>query len=87
MKSVYVDNILHQKLKKLAQENGQTLVSLLNRLIREGIERIEKHRYHPQLPLQDPVGMFGTESRREIDIEETYGDNRYQGVGESGERF
>jgi hypothetical protein len=61
MKSVYVDDILlHRKLKKLAQENGQTLLSLLDTFVQEGNERMEKNRYHPRLPVPDPVGMFGT---------------------------
>mgnify|MGYP001491850300 CR=1 FL=1 len=41
MKSVYVDDVRHHKLKKLAMENQQTLISLLNRLVQEGVKRIE----------------------------------------------
>jgi hypothetical protein len=87
MKSVYVDDILHRKLKKLAQENGQTLLSLLNTFVQEGIERMEKNRYHPRLPVLDPVGMFGTADKQQKDIETTYGEDRYQGVGEADGRF
>lgn len=42
MKSVYVDDTLHRKLKRLAQESQQTLRSLLNRLVQEGIQQMEK---------------------------------------------
>ena len=42
MKSVYVDDVRHHKLKKLVVENQRTLVSLLNRLVQEGVRRIEK---------------------------------------------
>lgn len=87
MKSVYVDDAIHRKLKKLAQENGQTLLSLLHRLVEEGIERMEKDRYHPQAPTPDPVGMFGTTSRRVQEIETVYGEERYQCVGERDDRF
>ena len=87
MKSVYVDDVLHQKLKKLAQENGQTLLSLLNRLVQEGIERMETNRYHPRAQTPDPVGMFGTPIRRQEEIETAYGSDRYQGVGEADDRF
>lgn len=87
MKSVYVDDALHQKLKKLARENGQTLLSLLNRLVQEGIERMEKNRNHSRPSTPDPVGMFGTTSRRVEEIETAYGSDRYQGVGEGDDRF
>ena len=87
MKSVYVDDALHRKLKKLAQENGQTLPSLLQRLVQEGIERMEKDRYHPQASTLDPVGMFGTTSQRAQEIETVYGDDRYQGVWERDDCF
>ena len=69
MKSVYVDDILHQKLKRLARENGQTLLALLHH------------------PVQDPVGMFGVGSGRVPEIDNAYGSERYQGVGEGDERF
>lgn len=87
MKSVYVNDTLHQKLKKLAQENGQTLIALLNRLVQEGIEQMEKNRCRPRPAVRDPVGMFGTGGRKEIEIEEAYGSSRYQGVGEGDDRF
>ena len=87
MKSVYVDDALHQKLKQLALENEQTILSLLNRLVQEGIERMEQNRYHPSSPTPDPVGMFGITSRRAEEIETTYGSERYQGVGEADDRF
>ncbi len=35
MKSVYVDDALHRTLKRLAQENQQTLLFLLDRFVRE----------------------------------------------------
>ena len=87
MKSVYVDDVLHQKLKRLARENGQTLLALLHRLVQEGIERMEHNRSQPRPPVQDPVGMFGVASRRVPEIENAYGGERYQGVGEGDERF
>lgn len=87
MKSVYVDDAIHQKLKQLAQENGQTLLSLLNRLVQEGIERMEKNRYHARTRTPDPVGMFGTAGRQQEEIETAYGSDRYQGVGEADERL
>lgn len=87
MKSVYVDDILHQKLKRLARESEQTLISLLNRFVQEGIERMEKNRHRPRLAARDPVGMFGTGDRKEIEIEKEYGDSRYQGAGERDDRF
>lgn len=87
MKSVYVDDTLHQRLKRLAHENRQTLISLLNRFVQEGIERTEKSRRRPRLAVRDPVGMFGTRGRREREIEQAYGANRYQGAGEGDDRF
>jgi hypothetical protein len=87
MKSVYVDDVLHQKLKRLAVEKQQTLLALLNQLVQEGIERLEKTRRRPRGGARDPVGMFGTTSKKKIEIEKRYGDNRYQGVGEESERF
>jgi len=87
MKSVYVDDTLHQKLKELAHENGQTLISLLNRFVQEGIKRTEQNRRHPRPAVQDPVGMFGIRGRREIEIEQTYEAKRYQGAGEGDDRF
>jgi hypothetical protein len=87
MKSVYVDDILHQKLKRLAHEHGQTLISLLNRFVQEGIERTEQGRRRPRPAVRDPVGMFGTGSQREREIEQAYGANRYQGLEERDDRF
>jgi hypothetical protein len=87
MKSVYVDDTLHQKLKRLAHEHGQTLISLLNRFVQEGIERTEQSRRRPQPAVRDPVGMFGIRGRREIEVERAYGANRYQDAGERDDRF
>jgi hypothetical protein len=87
MKSVYVDDILHQKLKRLARENGQTLLALLHHIVQEGIERMEHNRSQPHPPMQDPVGMFGVGSCRLPEIDNAYGGERYQGVGEADERF
>jgi hypothetical protein len=87
MKSVYVDDTLHQKLKRLAHEHGQTLISLLNRFVQEGIERTEQSRRRLRSAVRDPVGMFGTGSQREREIEQAYGANRYEGVGERDDRF
>jgi hypothetical protein len=87
MKSVYVDDVLHQKLKRLAHEHGQTLISLLNRLVREGIERTERGRRRLRPAVRDPIGMFGTQSRREREVEQAYGDSRYQGAAERDDRF
>jgi len=87
MKSVYVDDVLHQKLKRLAVEKQQTLLALLNQLIQEGIERLEKTRRRPRVGTRDPVGMFGTKSQKKVEIEKEYGANRYQGAGEEDERF
>ena len=87
MKSVYVDETLHKKLKRLAHERGQTLISLLNRLVQEGIERTERGRRRLRPTVRDPVGMFGTRGRKERAIEQAYGDNRYQGAGERDGRF
>jgi hypothetical protein len=87
MKSVYVDDVLHQKLKSLAVEKQQTLMALLNRLVQEGIERLEKTRRRPRAAVRDPVGMFGTKSQKKIEIEKKYGDDRYQGIGEEDDRF
>lgn len=90
MKSVYVDDVLHHKLKKLALENQQTLISLLNRLVREGVKRIEKRRKRPRETSRDPVGMFGLDSARggkEVDVENAYGQGRYQGVEDHDGRF
>jgi hypothetical protein len=83
MKSVYVDDVLHQKLKRLAVEKQQTLLALLNQLVREGIERLEKTRRHPRGGARDPVGMFGEKSKKKVEIEKRYGANRYQGVEEN----
>ena len=87
MKSVYVDDTLHQKLKRLAHEHGQTLISLLNRFVQEGLERAERSRRRPRPAGRDPVGMFGTESRKEREIEQAYGAHRYQSVEERDDRF
>lgn len=87
MKSVYVDDALHQKLKRLAGEHGQTLIALLNRFVQDGVERMEKGRRHPQPAGQDPVGMFGARGHREVEIEKAYGDSRYQNLGERDDRF
>jgi len=87
MKSVYVDDVLHQKLKRLAVEKQQTLMALLNRLVQEGIARLEKTRRRPQTAARDPVGMFGTKRQKKVEIEKAYGDSRYQGIGEEGDRF
>ena len=57
MKSVYVDDALHRKLKRLAQENQQTLLSLLNRLVREGIEQMEQKKLSARTIGRDPIGM------------------------------
>ena len=91
MKSVYVDDALHRKLKHLAQENQQTLLSLLNRLVREGIEHMEKKRLSVRVTGQDPIGMFGGGQKRKkkerVDVEEAFAESRYQGVGERDDGF
>jgi hypothetical protein len=87
MKSVYVDDVLHQKLKRLAVEKQQTLLTLLNQLVQEGIERLEKTRRRPRGGARDPVGLFGTKSQKKVEIEKEYSASRYQGVGEEDDRF
>ena len=90
MKSVYVDDALHRKLKRLAQENRQTLLSLLNRLVREGIEQMEKKKLGARATGRDPIGMFGVDrggKRRVVAVEDAYAEDRYQGVGARGGRF
>lgn len=86
MKSVYVDDTLHFKLKQLAHQNGQTLMAFLNRIVREGIERLEQSQPPSELLEQDPVGMFGRVDRQ-IEIEQAYSRSRYQELGEEDERF
>ena len=91
MKSVYVDDTLHYKLKRLSHENGQTLISLLNRLLREGIEGMEQGQHpQPQSIQHDLVGMFGQKIDKpesKVEIEQTYAAMRYQGLGEDDDRF
>ncbi|MGH7961413.1 MAG: hypothetical protein ACRERD_06245 [Candidatus Binatia bacterium] len=87
MKSVYVDDVLHQKLKNLAREHHQTLIALLNRFAQEGIERMEKNRRRPRSAGQDLVGMFGRRGHQEREIEQGYAESRYQGGGERDGRF
>lgn len=75
MKSVYVDDTLHRKLKRLAQENRQTLLSLLNRLVREGIEQMEKKKRVARTTGRDPIGMFGVDTggkRRVVAVEDAF---------------
>ena len=90
MKSVYVDDTLHRKLKRLAQENQQTLLSLLNRLVREGIEQMEKKKLGARTTGRDPIGMFGVGGngkKRAVAVEGTYAEDRYQGAGARDGRF
>lgn len=87
MKSVYIDDALHQKLKRVAVENRQTLLSLLNRLVKDGLERLEEDPHHQRPSGQDPIGMFGTNTHKEIDIEEAYGEQRYQRTEKRDGRF
>ena len=89
MKSVHVDDIVHQKLKRLATERQQTLMTLLNQLLQEGLKRLEKLQDYPSPPTtsQDPVGMFGIGSRQQIEIEKLYSSDRYEGIGEEDGRF
>lgn len=90
MKSVYVDDTLHRKLKRLAQENQQTLLSLLNRLVREGIEQMEKKKLGMRTTGRDPIGMFGVGrkgKKRVVEVEDASAESRYQGVGERDGRF
>lgn len=90
MKSVYVDDTLHRKLKRLAQENQQTLRSLLNRLVQEGIQQMEKKKLGTRATGRDPIGMFGVGrngKKRAIAVEDTYAEGRYQGVGTRDGRF
>ena len=90
MKSVYVDDALHRKLKRLAQENQQTLLSLLNRFVREGIAQMEKKRLSSRTTDRDPIGMFGAGrngKKRALAVEDAYAESRYQGVGERDGRF
>lgn len=90
MKSVYVDDTLHRKLKRLAQENRQTLLSLLNRLVREGIEQMEKKKRGARTTGRDPIGMFGVDTggkRRVVAVEDSYAESRYQGAGARDGRF
>ena len=90
MKSVYVDDALHRKLKRLAQENQQTLLSLLNRLVREGIEQMEKKKLGARTTGRDPIGMFGVGKRskkRVVAVEDSYAESRYQGAEARDGRF
>lgn len=87
MKSVYVDDTLHFQLKQLAHQNGQTLMAFLNRIVREGIERLEQSHLPPESFEQDPIGMFGQNADRKVEIEQEYGRSRYQELGEEDERF
>ena len=90
MKSVYVDDALHRKLKRLAQENQQTLRSLLNRLVREGVEQMEKKKLSAQSTGRDPIGIFGmvrNTKKRAVAVEDAYAESRYQGVGKRDGRF
>ena len=90
MKSVYVDDALHRKLKRLAQENQQTLLSLLNRLVREGVEQMEKKKLSARSTGRDPSGIFGmvrNTKKRAVAVEDAYAESRYQGVGEHDGRF
>ena len=90
MKSVYVDDALHRKLKRLAQENQQTLLSLLDRFVRDGIEQIEKKRISTQATSREPIGMFGVDrkgKKRVVEVEDASAESRYQGVGERDGRF
>ena len=87
MKSVYIDDALLQKLKRVAVENRQTLLSLLNRLVKDGLERLEEDPRHQRPSGQDPIGMFGTNTHKEIDIEEAYGEQRYQRTEKRDGRF
>ena len=90
MKSVYVDDTLHRKLKRLAQENQQTLLSLLNRLVREGIEQMEKKKLGAWTTGRDPIGMFGADKngkKRAVAVEDAYAESRYQGAGARDGRF
>ena len=48
---------------------------------------MEHNRSQPRSPVQDPVGMFGVGSGRVPKIDNAYGSERYQGVGEGDERF
>ncbi len=81
--------VIH-KLKKLAMENQQTLISLLNSPVQEGVKRIEKQRRRPRETSRHGVGMFGLDSARggkEADVETVYGQSRYQGVEDNDGRF
>ena len=90
MKSVYVDDTLHRKLKRLAQENRQTLLALLNRLVQEGIEQMEKKKLGARTTGRDPIGMFGVgrkSKKRAVAVEDVYAESRYQGAGARDGRF
>ena len=90
MKSVYVDDALHRKLKRLAQENQQTLLSLLNRLVQDGIEQMEKKKLSARATGREPIGMFGVDrkgKKRVVEVEDASSESRYQGVGERDGRF
>ncbi len=90
MKSVYVDDALHRKLKRLAQENQQTLLSLLNRLVQDGIEQMERKKRSARATGRDPIGMFGVDrngKKRAVAVEDAYAEGRYQGVGAREGRF
>ena len=90
MKSVYVADALHRKLKRLAQENQQTLLSLLNRLVQDGIEQMEKKKLSARATGRDPIGMFGVnrnDKKRGVAIEDAYAESRYQGAGARDGRF